>query len=86
MVRTRKIWISKIRRSINIVKKYEKQWRKFVEIRKKRELWAKTRYKDLASRKTTLNKKITEWRTANWLRIKKELLKKKNAAYKKWKI
>lgn len=85
MVKTRKIWVKKIKSSISKVKKLEKQWRKFVEVRKKRELWAKNRYKGLASRKTTLNKKIVEWRTACWLRRKKELLKQKNIAYRKWK-
>ena len=85
MVRTRKVWINKIKKSIRKVKKLEKQWRKNTEVQKKRQLWAKNRYKDLASKKTTLNKKITEWRTACWLSKKKELMKQKNAAYKKWK-
>ena len=85
MVRTRKVWSKKIKRSVTKVKKLENQWRKMVEIEKKRQLWAKNRYKALSSKKTTLNKKITEWRTACWLKTKKELLRQKNVAYKKWK-
>ena len=46
-----------------------------VDIEKKRQIWAKNRYKALSSKKTTLNKKITEWRTASWLKTKKELLR-----------
>ena len=85
MVRTRKLWIRKIKQSVSKVKKLENQWRKTVEFEKKKQLWAKNRYKDLSSKKTTLNKKITEWRTACWLSKKKLLMKQKNDAYKKWK-
>ena len=85
MVSTRKVWIRKIKHAVKKVRRLEKQWRKNVDIQKKKQLWAKNRYKDLSSRKTTLNKKITEWRTACWLSKKKDLMKQKNAAYKKWK-